>query len=114
ELRRFTIRSQDDEAGERRPHPLADVAPQRLLVYGTGVVKRRGDGRVDARESISSFHFPNCTRARPVPWTIRFTASTTAKIPAAGARIQGASTIKVTLAASCSMVPQVGVLFGKP
>jgi hypothetical protein len=30
--RRFAVRSQDDETGERRRHPLLDVAAQRWLV----------------------------------------------------------------------------------
>src|SRR6185436_2628546 len=106
------VRSEDDEPGERRGHPARNVAPDAIVVDGAVGLERRNDRGEHACEARR--HGSNCTGARPVPCTARLTARTTTKIAAAGASIHGASASIDTFAASCSIVPHVGTVSGKP
>ncbi len=53
QLRRFPVRAEHDQPGERRLHPAIDVAAQRALVNRVIRSERRDDGRKDACERLA-------------------------------------------------------------
>src|SRR5689334_1957949 len=58
DLRRFAVRAEHHEPGERRRHPAFDVAGERLLVQYVVAREWSGDGGEHAGESL---HGVNCT-----------------------------------------------------
>ena len=113
ELRRFTVGSKNDDAGEWAGDVAIDVGRKAAGIKIPVVVERRDNGRINAGK-ISFHAIAIATYGRRAPCNMRFAANTTAKIATAGAKIHGNRVITLISAASASIVPHVGTSSGKP